>query len=136
MYRTILVPIDIGQAGRAPEALALARALLAEGGTVHLLYVVADVPSFISTQLPEGIQEAHVAEAGAALDALAQDLPAPAETHVLTGHVSTTILDFAERIEADCIVIASHRPGFQDYFLGSTASRVVRHAPCTVVVAR
>jgi universal stress protein F len=33
-------------------------------------------------------------------------------------------------------VIASHRPGIQDYFLGSTASRVVRHANCTVHVMR
>jgi len=36
----------------------------------------------------------------------------------------------------DLIVIASHRPGLKDYFLGSTAGRVVRHSPCAVHVIR
>ena len=37
---------------------------------------------------------------------------------------------------ADLIVINSHKPGVEDYFLGSTASRVVRRAPCSVLVLR
>ncbi len=36
----------------------------------------------------------------------------------------------------DCIVIGSHKPGLSDYLLGSTAARVVRHAPCAVHVYR
>ena len=32
--------------------------------------------------------------------------------------------------------IASHQPGLQDYFLGSTAAKVVRHATCSVLVMR
>jgi nucleotide-binding universal stress UspA family protein len=36
----------------------------------------------------------------------------------------------------DCIVIASHVPGFENIFLGSTADRVVRHAKCAVHVIR
>jgi nucleotide-binding universal stress UspA family protein len=47
-----------------------------------------------------------------------------------------TILETAKEIGADLIVIASHRPGLQDYFLGSTAARVVRHAECAVLVDR
>ena len=38
--------------------------------------------------------------------------------------------------DTDCVVIASHRPGLQDYLLGSTAARVVRHAACSVHVLR
>jgi len=45
-------------------------------------------------------------------------------------------LQTAEEIDADLIVIASHEPGFSDYFLGSTAARVVRHAHCSVFVMR
>ena len=37
---------------------------------------------------------------------------------------------------ADLLIIASHRPGLQDYFLGSTAAHVVRHAACSVHVIR
>jgi nucleotide-binding universal stress UspA family protein len=42
----------------------------------------------------------------------------------------------AEEKGADLIIIASHRPGLKDYFLGSTAAKVVRHAKCSVLVIR
>ena len=38
--------------------------------------------------------------------------------------------------DIECIVMGSHKPGFSDYLLGSTAARVVRHAPCAVHVYR
>ena len=46
------------------------------------------------------------------------------------------ILDLAEEIGADCIVMSSHKPGLSRFLLGSTASRVVRHASCSVHVLR
>ena len=45
-------------------------------------------------------------------------------------------LEWVEVNQVDCIVIMSHRPGLQDYFLGSTAGRVVRDATCSVPVIR
>jgi len=36
----------------------------------------------------------------------------------------------------DLIIVGSHKPGLQDYLLGSTAARVVRHAMCSVLVGR
>ena len=53
-----------------------------------------------------------------------------------SGHAYNTILDEAEKSGADLIIIASHRPGLQDYLLGSTAAKVVRHANCSVLVVR
>ena len=55
---------------------------------------------------------------------------------VVDGHSARTILDYAEEHGVDCIVMASHRPDITDYFLGSTAARVVRHAACAVHVLR
>jgi len=55
---------------------------------------------------------------------------------IRSGHASNTILAVAKERGADLIIIASHRPGLQDYFLGSTASKVVRHANCSVLVVR
>jgi len=46
------------------------------------------------------------------------------------------ITEYANTHGADCIVVASHQPGIKDFFLGSTAARVVRHAHCTVHVLR
>ena len=36
----------------------------------------------------------------------------------------------------ELIVIGSHRPEMQDYLLGPTAAKVVRHAKCSVLVVR
>ena len=46
------------------------------------------------------------------------------------------ILRVAEEAEADLIVVGSHRPAMKDYLLGTNAARVVRHARCSVLVAR
>ena len=43
----------------------------------------------------------------------------------------------AKEIESDLIVIATHGyTGLKHVFLGSTAERVVRHAPCPVLIVR
>ncbi len=55
---------------------------------------------------------------------------------VLTGKPGVAIPDLAAETSADLIVINSHKPGVEDYFLGSTTSRVVRRAPCAVLVLR
>jgi nucleotide-binding universal stress UspA family protein len=60
----------------------------------------------------------------------------PIEIDIRLGHTYKVILDVADEKEVDLIVIASHRPGFQDYYLGSTAAKVVRHANCSVHVVR
>src|SRR5215471_18700854 len=46
------------------------------------------------------------------------------------------ILGAAEEAEADLIVVGSHQPAMKDYLLGTNAARLVRHARCSVLVAR
>jgi nucleotide-binding universal stress UspA family protein len=55
---------------------------------------------------------------------------------VVDGHPGRVMVDYAQENGADCIVVGSHKPGLGDYFLGSTAARIVRHAPCSVHVLR
>ena len=59
------------------------------------------------------------------------------QTHVGHGHVPETILKTAEDIGADLIVMAAHPPNeLTSMLVGSYASKVVRHAPISVMVAR
>ncbi len=58
------------------------------------------------------------------------------ETAMVSGNPGVAITDFAAKSGTDLIIVDSHRPGLQEYFLGSTASRVVRRAPCAVFVLR
>src|SRR5450759_30498 len=46
------------------------------------------------------------------------------------------VLEEAKAINADLIVMSSHRPAMRTYFLGSNAGHVVRYAKCSVLVVR
>lgn len=55
----------------------------------------------------------------------------------LAGPAGATVIDHSKREEGryDLIVTGSHgRRGFRRFFLGSVAEKVVRHAPCSVLV--
>jgi nucleotide-binding universal stress UspA family protein len=53
------------------------------------------------------------------------------------GHVPTTILDEAEKWEADLIVVGSHGyQGFKRFLLGSVAQAIASHAKCSVEIVR
>ncbi len=57
------------------------------------------------------------------------------ETKVHEGRVSTVVLDDARAMNADVVVIGTHgRSGFQRLALGSVAEKIVRAAPCPVLV--
>lgn len=135
MYKNILVPIAF-DAEHAPEAaLDVARSLCAPGARVTLLHVMTEVPAYAISYMPEGYAEELKRSVQQELDTLARTLPGAAGA-VAVGAAAPEILEWAETHGADCIVIASHRPGLQDYLLGSTAARVVRHARCSVMVLR
>lgn len=136
MYRNILVPVVFDHTPSENDALAVALDLINAGGKVTLLHVVEEIPVYVAAQLPDDIFDGARSEAEEKLKAIAQQAPHPVNTRVVQGHSSRTILSYAEDTKADCIVISSHKPGVGDYFLGSTAARVVRHAKCSVHVLR
>ena len=136
MYKSILVPVDVGSPEQGRKTIALARGLRGKGTRIVLLTAVEDVPAFILAQLPAGVVAKSQAQARSELEAIARDAGIDAEIEVRLGHPAAAILTVAEEMDIDLIIVASHRPGLQNYFLGSTASRVVGHASCSVLVAR
>ncbi|MDQ3414259.1 MAG: universal stress protein [Verrucomicrobiota bacterium] len=68
--------------------------------------------------------------------ALSQKLP-HASLQIRVGRPHSQICELASEIQADLIVLSTHgRTGWERALLGSTAERVIRHAPCPVLVAR
>ena len=144
--RKILVATDFSESSRAAleQAAELARALNASLELIH----VWEIPAFLPGELlvSDGTAQASlmamvqnranqrmatlVAEAeheGIHLNAISCVLGIP--------HAS--IVDAATAGQHDLVVLGSHgRTGLTRVLLGSVAERVVRHAPCTVVVAR
>jgi nucleotide-binding universal stress UspA family protein len=129
------VPVVFDETRDAARALRVARALAAEGATVTLLHVMEAIPAYAINYVPESFRTEARRAIQEELAVMAEDLPGGRGV-VVDGHAGRTILDHARDMQADCIVIASHRPGIQDYLLGSTAAHVVRHAPCSVHVLR
>ena len=101
-----------------------------------MLNVVEDIPNWAAVNLPADLIDKSIETVQSELKAIATASGIKMDVEVRTGHSYNTILDVAEEKKADLIIVASHRPGLQDYFLGSTAAKVVRHANCSVLVVR
>lgn len=135
MYKNILVPVAPDHGETVATSLQAARALLSPGGTITVLTVLEAIPSYVAQYLPQDQQENNRVETQAKLQSEFAG-QADVKAAVMIGHAAQSILEVATEGAHDCIIIASHRPGLQDYFLGSTAARVVRHAQCGVHVLR
>lgn len=134
MYSKILVPVAPGYGNEAHEALKAARALLEPGGTIQVLTVFQELPRYLAVEADMTVMERNQRQVE---EAITRDFDAP-DVEIISriGHPTRVVLDFAKQGGHDCIVLASHQPGWEHVFLGSTASGVVRHAHCSVHVLR
>ena len=136
MYKNILVPIDTGHVVEGKSIIDLAIQYATDDAKITLLNVVEDIPNWAAVNLPPDLIDNSIETVQSELKAIATASGIKMDVEVRTGHSYNTILDVAEEKNTDLIIIASHRPGLQDYFLGSTAAKVVRHASCSVLVVR
>jgi len=140
--KSILVPIDFS----APSKKALDYAVaFAEqfGAKLTLLHVVEPVatPDFANSFPLMMENDKVMAACKARLQALVKqkaiDPKLVEKTLVRQGRAFHEIADAARTLKADLIIISTHGyTGLKHALLGSTAERVVRHAPCPVLVVR
>ncbi|MDE2790775.1 MAG: universal stress protein [Paracoccaceae bacterium] len=142
MYERILLPLDLSspesQTKAAETAVTLAKGFSAR---VYPMTVIPDygLSRVIGAYFPIGFEEMAETDARNALsDFVAQEIPADllGTRFVAHGTIYQEILAVADQVGADLIVMASHRPELQHYLLGPNAARVVRHAKCSVFIAR
>ena len=136
MYKTILIPIDVAHMENAESMLDVARQQGTKECSIVLLNVIEEMPVWVASSFPAGILDESQQRSHQELSRLAEAANINASIDVRLGHPYRTILEVAEEIGTDLIVIASHKPELQDYFLGSVAAKVVRHAKCSVLVMR
>jgi universal stress protein F len=126
MYKTILVPVDITEPELTQQVIPHVNALARlEDSHVHFLAVeTKDETIAVAT---EGLAKA------------AKQFSVPEDrvtTHVAVGDPKDQILELADALNAEIIVMGSNRPSAMTYLLGSNATAVVRHANCPVLVVR
>lgn len=135
MYKKILIPIMLDEGHDLAPSFAAAKALGDADAKYMIIHVHEPIPSYAFAEIPADFLADTRTNALTLLKKRAEAFP-EANTDLVIGHAGRGILDYAASHDFDCIIIASHRPGLSDYFLGSTAGHVVRHAQCGVHVLR
>jgi nucleotide-binding universal stress UspA family protein len=139
--KRILVPIDFSECSR--KALRYAAPLAKQhSAEIDLLYVLsADYRAAEYNGIENAWLEADLRAAGekqlAQLAASEVQGEVHADTLVRIGAPAEEIIAAAKQRASDLIVISTHgHTGLRHVFLGSVAEKVVRHAPCPVLVVR
>lgn len=140
MFKKILLGYDGSDgANRALDAgLELARVHQAE---LWAVTVEEGLPRFSATmdevQEEKAFANEHAAKILAAARARAQDAGLELKTLKRPGHPAQTILQVAEEGKFDLLLLGhSGLSGVWAKFLGTTAEKVSRHAPCSVLIVR
>lgn len=154
-FRRILCPVDLSSSSL--EALKLAvKMTRASGATLYLLHVIdnpfdelymssiaqAD-PALLGLYKSEPLKRARIVRATedhseVLLKQFSNEwvgaLP-KVRYRIESGNPFEAILDTAETTRADLIVLATHgRTGIKRLIIGNVAEKVVRHAPCPVLI--
>ena len=140
MYKKILTPIDLSEPDMAQKGIAATMELAKLGGAeIRLVTVQSPTPLVFMDYVPADFDAQLRANAEEELSRVAARLNYPKElvtTALRFGTVYSEVLAEAEAWGADLIVVESHRPTMSTYLLGSNAKTIVRHAKCSVLVAR
>ena len=140
MFHRIVVGFDGSDSCR--RALHKAVRLAKLSGAEMLVTMVEEhlpkYPSAMSetTEEREAV-DAYFAELTKEVEALGREQGVQLGVRIAVGHSAKVLCDVTKEVRADLLVIgASGRSGLWAGVLGSTADRVVDHAPCSVLVVR
>lgn len=142
----ILVGIDNSACSK--EALRLVRTIrwpvnarfvvLSAVPTAAAAYAVPGEPGAYGayTEAIEGLTKAHE-EFTALAEHELRSAGLQTEARVAPGDPGQVIVELAEKEKVDLVVVGSHgRSGLSKLLMGSVASHVVTHAPCSVLVVK
>lgn len=140
IFKKVMAAVDLGDPESAASVIEASLELIDKGDTLHVACVVPDYGmSVVGSFFPEGHEKEAIAKAQEALHELtAKYVPKgiPVQHMIAHGNIYEEIIEAADQVSADVIVIGSHRPKLKDYLLGPNAARVVRHAVQSVLVVR
>lgn len=138
----IMVPLDFSD--HSHKALRYAVKLAEQfGSELELVNVVTPVVYAEGMVLPaamENLDTVTEEHSKRALEKISREegvKELKVKTTVLLGNPYDEIVNHAKKQETDLLLITTHgRTGLQHFLLGSTAEKILRHAPCPVMVVR
>ena len=145
--KKILAPIDFSELSM--EAMRGAMELAKDvGAEVHLVHIIAPHHTFIPLPLATNAEQSReLAREAAMLEQAEEELnrikkdefgdSKKVVTYAEVGHPVPKLVDYTKRNEIDLIMLATHgRTGAEHLVIGSVAEKLVRYAPCSVLVFR
>lgn len=140
LYQTILLAIDLHpKCDTTPikKAITIAKEAHAK---LYVMHVIEHIPAYSLGQAYPSIidlEEEILKEATKELSKLGQKYDIPQEKQIIAmGSPKAMIIQKAEELKADLIVLGSHGRHGIALLLGSTAGSVLSHAPCDVLAVR
>jgi nucleotide-binding universal stress UspA family protein len=137
---TILVALD--GSSRAPgvlaQAVAAARAQKGQLVLVQTVGIPADLPQDLWKASDQPLLDVLKQRAAEYLARCEISVPSELRggARVVVGAPWQAICEAARSVQAELLVIGSHGYSGVDHLLGTTAAKVVNHAPCSVLVVR
>lgn len=145
-FHTMLVPVDFSEMGTSvlPYAQQLARHFQSSVMLLHVFEPTYPYPVDGLAHFPGDLYDPR-AELQSRLSERMEQFATewksvtrlPVQSEIKFGRAYDEICNVARDIRADLIVIPTHGyTGLKHMLIGSTAEKVVRHAPCAVLVIR
>ncbi|MBW2059030.1 MAG: universal stress protein [Deltaproteobacteria bacterium] len=135
--KKILVGLDLDV---SPKPVLQTAAFLSRtfGSQVCLLHVIEGItPQRITEEFFESVRAAAELSMKRAAESLDSETAKRTKTVVTYGHPFAAIIKTAREEDADLVCIGARRKqGVADVILGSTAEKIVRKAPCPVLVVK
>ncbi|MBI4392701.1 MAG: universal stress protein [Euryarchaeota archaeon] len=136
-YKRILIPTDGSERVKTAVEKGVALASLTKGSVTALFVVDQQTFSHLDYQW-EAINQLLTKQGEEAVSyvaELAAEAKVPIRTEIVSGHPADEIVKAASR--HDLIVMGTlGRTGLDHLLMGSVAEKVMRHAPCPVMVVR
>jgi nucleotide-binding universal stress UspA family protein len=144
MYKNILYPIDIFENNSWNDSLPIVKELVTKfNAKLHIMTAVPDYGmSLVSQYFPKGSVDRVIEKTKEALHQFVDENLTDDSIdigHIIVakgGAVYQSIINTADKIDADLIMISAHRPELRDYLLGPNSAKVVRHSKRSVLVMR
>ena len=140
MFKRILVPVDLAEPELARPAIDTACVMArSSSGSIRIVHVLPMTPVMLAEYVPPDFDAQQRTSAEDGMKKLTEECglgPDRASGVVRQGGIYHEVIEEAKAMNADLIVMTSHRPDMRSYFLGSNAGHVVRYANCSVLVLR
>ena len=140
-FKKIVIPIDLADKHSIRAVLPMALQLTQKcNSELFIIYIIPDFGmKVIEDYLPKHwVKDQKNKHEHQIKEIVKQHIPDEITVNIKVGRgaVYDEVIQYANDIKADLIMVSAVRPQLRDYMLGPNASKIVRHAGISVLVVR